>query len=287
MKRLVSNIPEADSTLRMHHSRMEVYRATYMWSCPLFVVHSLSCGSELEWVSWVEIATWWTRISKCFLACTICHFQLFSREKVEAAVFVLQTIRKRVGHNSLCLIGLQLQGARLGQKRLGNQKQSPDRQLFLVSTFWEVEPGGYLQGGKTWAASPARRTLSTENLLHLLAEKAKGLDRRTLIQSDGKGILESEILIIVKPALSILDVVRLNLPILGSRVGEVWHENFHCFRIARHEHCVLSFLHNKFEPPQSVRSRSESTTNRWSFTVADEPEIFWKEDIVDLIRRVF
>jgi hypothetical protein len=69
-------------------------------------------------------------------------------------------------------------------------------------------------------------------------------------------------------------------------VGDVGHKNLHCFRIAGHKHWVLVFLHDKLQPPQSVRRWPKPATNSWPLSVTDEPETRWKEEIVDLLRCV-
>jgi len=108
------------------------------------------------------------------------------------------------------------------------------------------------------------------------------------MQSDGKAIFESAILIIitinsVSPNLSIL---TSRIPVFGARVSEVRQKNLHRFGIARHEHWIFAFLHDEFQSPQPIRNRSKSATNCWPFTIADESEVFWEEKIVDLFGRV-
>jgi hypothetical protein len=53
----------------------------------------------------------------------------------EAAAFVLQTTLRRVDGNFWCWIWLQLQDARLGQKRLGIQRQFLALQLNIVNIY--------------------------------------------------------------------------------------------------------------------------------------------------------
>jgi hypothetical protein len=159
------------------------------------------------------------------------------------------------------------------------------RQLFRVRIYWGSKLGSHLQGGKTCAASPARSTLPTANLLHRLAEKAKGLDRSTLMQSDGNWISESDILVIVRQLLVTMQK-DFYLPVFGPWVSQVWHQNLHRFRIARHEHWVLPFLHHELEPPQSVRSWSKSATYSWTLSIANKPEVWWEEEVINLVRGV-
>jgi hypothetical protein len=53
-----------------------------------------------------------------------------------------------------------------------------------------------------------------------------------------------------------------------------------------HSHRILSFMDDKFEPPQSISRRAKSATNRRSLGIAQKSELVGKEKVEHVFRGV-